>query len=148
MFAEAAKYVAEGRGQAPSTGWLYVVARRRLVDEIRARSREPTWLPLEDRNTAARDGPEARDSFMLVIEAIATLPPAQRQIVGLRCFMGLSFADIAAELETSEAASKMRFERARKALSRRLTLGDATLLAGVIIPEAATNGAFTAMCCW
>jgi DNA-directed RNA polymerase specialized sigma24 family protein len=55
--------------------------------------------------------------------AIAALPETQRTVVVMKLLRGLSFAEIAGHVGTSEGACKMRFARGLEALRERL--GDA-----------------------
>jgi RNA polymerase sigma-70 factor (ECF subfamily) len=52
--------------------------------------------------------------------AIAALPETQRAVVVMKLLRGLSFAEIADRVGTSEAACKMRFARGVEALRDRL----------------------------
>src|SRR5215813_8495825 len=64
------------------TGWLYRVARNRIIDLFRRRTMEP--LELEDLLPSAGAGPEeeyARTTLLEALErAIAELPPEQREV--------------------------------------------------------------------
>lgn len=97
--------------------WLYTVAQRRLVDEIRRRGRT---ADLPARELSARDAPYGADVATALTTAIANLPETQRRVVVLRLLRGASFKEISAELNTSEAAVKMRFARGIRAVREHL----------------------------
>jgi RNA polymerase sigma-70 factor (ECF subfamily) len=102
--------------------WLYTVAQRRIADEIRRSSRRahPADVPLGLAPTPQSEygSRVARD----IAAALNELPEAQRRVVVLKLFEGLSFSEIAGELGITEAAAKMRclrgLEQARSILRR------------------------------
>lgn len=92
-------------------GWLYTVAERRFVDEIRRRTARRRRLHLLYR-PEAEDPPQYGPLAARAIErAVASLAHDQRRVVVMRLFEDRSFAFIAAELGTTEAACKMQFAR-------------------------------------
>lgn len=118
VFAAAAASLARSAGAAPPTlGWLYTVARRRLVDRLRRR--RPETVSLE----VVGDPPAAADAYGPLVartleRALSALPDAQRRVVSLRLLEGRSFGEIAARLDVTEAACRMRFLRGLEALRR------------------------------
>jgi RNA polymerase sigma-70 factor, ECF subfamily len=108
VFAEAAAGLRDdGR---PPLAWLYTVARRRFADETRrqtaaARLRLPSRL-------------EGYDSHVrgALLQGFAQLPESQRRVVLLKLVRGLPFAEVAARLDISEEAARMRFSRALRQL--------------------------------
>jgi RNA polymerase sigma-70 factor (ECF subfamily) len=100
--------------EKPLLAWLYTVARRRLADEARRRSR--TLEPVEP--AGERDyGPEVTDALR---RAIASLPDGQRSVVVLKLIEGCRFREIARRLDITEAACKMRLSRAVETLREEL----------------------------
>lgn len=103
-----------GRGASPPDSmlaWLYAVARRRMADEIRQRSREGQAAPAWDLD-GLRSDPEYGPAVGAALEkAIGRLPEGQRTVVVLRLLRGIPFAEIAELVGASEAACKMRFAR-------------------------------------
>ena len=85
------------------TGWLYRVARNRIIDLFRARTMEP--LEFEDLLPSPDAGPEAlmaRAALLDELEAaIAELPPEQREVFVAHELEGRSFKDMAAEAGVS-----------------------------------------------
>lgn len=91
---------------------LYTVARRRFIDDLRARGRYPTES-LEPSLHPAGPTPEYGGMLREAIAAgIAALPDLQRQVVVLKLLQGHSFRDVAEMVGSTEDAVKMRFSRA------------------------------------
>ncbi len=94
--------------ESHALAWLYTVAQRRIVDEARRSSRRGRRVdvPLDLAPTPESEyGPAvARE----IAGALRELPAAQRQVVVMKLFDGLSFAEIAKRLGVTEAAAKMR----------------------------------------
>ena len=80
------------------TGWLYRVARNRITDLFRARTSES--LELEDLLPSPDASPEAEYARTVLFEAleqaIAELPPEQRDVFIAHELEGRSFKDLAA----------------------------------------------------
>ena len=94
--------------------WLYAVAERRLVDEVRRRVRAEdalASLAVAGREPRADTdyGPAAARALRKAIERLA---PEQRKVVVMKVLEGRRFSEIAGLLEVTEAACKMRFSRA------------------------------------
>jgi RNA polymerase sigma-70 factor, ECF subfamily len=112
VFASMADALADSERCAPKTlGWLYTVARRRIIDEARRNARGQT-VSLEvvpDPETVdAEYGPLVAHALSA---AVARLSEGQRTVLLLRLLRGESFADIAKQLGITEEASRMRFMR-------------------------------------
>ena len=96
--------------------WLYTIAQRRFIDEARRRRHTADGVPLDDfldEKPAPDYGPDVARALR---EAIFRLAPGQQQVIVMKLLRGSSFFDIASALEVSEAAAKMRFQRALSAL--------------------------------
>lgn len=76
--------------------WLMQIARRQVVDAVRAR-RVPVSVPLEDfqRETADASGNQSWVENEHLLSLVARLPDHERVLVGLRYFDGHSMAEIA-----------------------------------------------------
>jgi RNA polymerase sigma-70 factor, ECF subfamily len=120
VFTEAARRLPQlERDGKPVLAWLYTVARRRLIDAAREEARGPRGLASLDevRAQAVVPQPEyGEDVRRALASAIASLPEGQRRVVVGKLLEGRSFAEIAAALQLSEAACKMRFSRGVEAL--------------------------------
>src|SRR5204863_9294534 len=128
--------------------WLYRIATNRSLDALRANARRPQRLePLTDPPTPSRltepiwlepypdaliegiadqaPGPEARYEHkealaLAFVAGLQHLPPQQRAVLVLRDVLGFHAAEVAANLDTSEAAVNSLLRRARVALESRL----------------------------
>jgi len=109
-----------GRPFAP---WMYAIARRRLVDHWRSRSRtvpcdvlDETLDWMDKRESPAGEAGES------IRETLSFLPENQRRVVELLKVDGLSIKETARELDLSIAAVKVTahraYERLRKALKK------------------------------
>jgi RNA polymerase sigma-70 factor (ECF subfamily) len=99
---------------------LHTIAKRRFVDDTRRR-RLSVDGSLGDGSLDELPALECdRDDRWAIADAIALLEPAERRIVAMRLLQGCPFREIARTLEVSEAAAKMRFQRALVALRRNL----------------------------
>jgi RNA polymerase sigma factor (sigma-70 family) len=109
VFAQAAERLTRD-GRAPLPAWLYTVARRRLIDEARRRSRRAA-VPLDVLPLAARERTYGGEVATTLRRALQRLPEPQRRIVVGRLIEGRSFAELAESAGATEAACKMRFVR-------------------------------------
>lgn len=117
--AAAAALVRSPEATPPTLAWLYVVARRRLVDRLRRARRDTVALEAVG-ELAAPERPYGPRVASALAQALAALPDGQRRVVALRLLEGRSFADVAARLGISEEACRMRFMRALAALRHAL----------------------------
>jgi RNA polymerase sigma-70 factor (ECF subfamily) len=111
------------RGEAQFSTWMYRITANAAATHTNRRRRQRTETledhmhPVEDR-TESLPGPAAESAEALdrVSQAIGTLPAKLRHVVLLKDVYGLSHEDIAAELDISVAAAKVRLHRARRKL--------------------------------
>jgi RNA polymerase sigma-70 factor (ECF subfamily) len=91
---------------------LHTIAKRRFVDDARRRRLRLDGLlcdgSLDELFAVECDGDDRR----ALVDAIVLLEPAERRMVAMRLLHGCSFREIASSLGVSEAAAKMRFQRA------------------------------------
>jgi RNA polymerase sigma-70 factor, ECF subfamily len=119
LFQEAWIRVIEARAryapQARFTTWLYTIAHNLLVDHWRRKGLSLVQLD-EDIAVAAPDNParqaEARESLRRFLQALETLPAAQREAFLLHEEAGLSVAEIACVTGAGEEAAKSRLRYA------------------------------------
>ena len=104
--------------------WLFAVAARVRLDELRRRLRLPEDA---DEDAVARadaqpaaDPPLDSDVRQAVRAALDALPESQRTVIHLHRYEGLSFTEIAAVLGTTPGAVKLRAFRGYEALRERL----------------------------
>ncbi len=102
-----------------ATLWLFGTARKVLANQRRGeRRRARLSLRLKAEPAAAQAGGQERAGELeLAKVALQRLSPAQRDLLGLVAWEGLSTAELAAVLGCSENAAKIRVHRARRALA-------------------------------
>ena len=107
------------RPGAPLRPWLFTIAARVRLDELRSRlhlpdscDEETLARAAEERGEPARPDGEHADLVARVRAAVDALPEAQRVVVHLHRYEGMSFGEIARVLATSEGAVKQRAFRA------------------------------------
>jgi RNA polymerase sigma-70 factor (ECF subfamily) len=105
-------------------GWLFTIARRRSIDDLRQRTRRDE-APLEAvaQVAAVQDAAETYDQVTALDRAIAlvrTLPRDQAEIVLLRVVADLDVAEVAAIVGKSEGNVRVIVHRALKKLSETL----------------------------
>jgi RNA polymerase sigma-70 factor (ECF subfamily) len=115
------------RGEEPEKprAWLVTIARnvvRRRYRALATRPREVLLDPDAVPDLSDLDGPTAGE----IAAAIRRLTPNQRAVMLLREIQGLSYAEIAAELDVSLAAVETLIFRARGNLAAELELSDHT----------------------
>ncbi len=115
--------------KAKFSTWLYQIARNTVIDHYRSHKTtsaiEDAW-DLEDKTDTIRDV-DLGMTLESVQKYMKVLKPAQRDIIILRIWQELSYEEIAAIIGSTEAASKMQFSRAIRAL--RETMPPAAFLA-------------------
>ncbi len=106
----------------PFINWLGAIAHRRSIDALRRKVRTDateTFSPIAYETYAdpqANRGIEAHENSAVLSEAIAALPPGQRQAVELLRLRELSLAEAAAQSGQSVGALKVSLHRAIRAL--------------------------------
>lgn len=113
VFVDAASALARATLEAePSLAWLYTVARRRIVDEMRRRKRRGEFLvPLELVEDSATVGAYGDAVARTLRAGLASMPEGQRLVVVGRLLRGRGFAELARDLDLTEEACRMRFMR-------------------------------------
>jgi len=105
-------------------GFAFHVARRRLIDGYRKRSRRPQTTPLDqardNRLANPEDQPDALRSTALdqSVAMLAPLSPDQRDVIVLRVLCNLSPAETAGALDKPVSAIKALQRRGLQALRR------------------------------
>jgi len=119
VFAAALPGLAKASADArPILPWLLKIAERRLADAQRARARERAHLvplePCSEQLRQPRDDPRLVSSGLIqtLHDAIDALPASQRAVLTGHLLEGRTFSELAARLDTTEAACKTRFARA------------------------------------
>jgi RNA polymerase sigma-70 factor (ECF subfamily) len=121
----------EYRKGSPVRPWIFTIAARVGLDELRRRGRRPEDADDKRLEKAVRTAAleqadtstlmERSDIAAKVKAALETLPESQRVVVDLHRYQGLTFSEIGEILGTTEGAVKLRafrvYERLRKQLA-------------------------------
>jgi len=104
--------------------WLFSVAARVRLDELRKRMRLPEDADEEALaradEQAPRDPPPDKDLQEAVRSALDRLPESQRTVIHLHRYEGLTFPEIAQALGTTAGAIKLRAFRGYETLRKEL----------------------------
>jgi RNA polymerase sigma factor (sigma-70 family) len=93
--------------------WLFGIARNAALDELRRRSRSSALLAEPtDEGPPVEDHVESSARRETVRAALALLEPADRELVALKFFAGLTNPEIAKVIGTSESNAGTRLHRA------------------------------------
>ncbi|MCC6751706.1 MAG: RNA polymerase sigma factor [Deltaproteobacteria bacterium] len=121
---------AEYRTGEPVRPWVFTIAARVRVDELRRRGRrpertgvadlEPRIDPADPPQLDAATALEHAEKAAQVRAALEGLPESQRVVVHLHRYEGMTFDEIAKLLGTTEGAVKLRAFRAYEQLRKRL----------------------------
>jgi len=112
--------------EAAFTGWVFKIARHRVIDEHRARSARVDTVPFTPRSLAAHDARTAADDPLFddhvaadhMMQLLEQLTADQREVVLLRVVGGLSFEEIARSLDRRSGTVRTIWMRARKTLQQ------------------------------
>jgi RNA polymerase sigma-70 factor (ECF subfamily) len=122
-------------------GWLLRLTRNRALDELRRdRRRRQVTAPLPDHVWQAVPAPasavEAAEAHALR-EALAALPAAQREVLLLAFWHGLSHQELATQLQTPLGTIKTRLRRALQTLRTQFHQGGRSARAHPPTPQVA-----------
>lgn len=115
------RFDAVPREHEEAVRWLFGVARRVAANQRRGATRRHE---LAARLRAGLEQVDAQDGGADVRAALAELPEADRELLTLVAWEGLSPAEAAEVVGVSPAAARKRLQRARERLARRLDLDD------------------------
>jgi RNA polymerase sigma-70 factor (ECF subfamily) len=104
----------------PFEPWLFAIVHHTVIDHVRRRKRVARVEILPDDQLPEVAAPEAVGASDLLDDALARLPPAQREAFQMLQIEGLSVAAAAARAGTSPGALKVRAHRAYKAIRQLL----------------------------
>ncbi|WP_051552274.1 RNA polymerase sigma factor [Nocardioides sp. URHA0020] len=114
-------------GLSDFRAWLFTIARHRAIDQGRARSRGLPVVSVADPVEASGRVPVAasaeqdaadHEATARALRLVATLPPAQAEMVALRVVAGLDVADVARLLDKRPGTVRVGVHRALKTLSQ------------------------------
>lgn len=128
------------RGESAVTTWLHRIVVNASLDRLR-RKRPTVPLPEYDVVTDERDTIGQRVTQLAVLEALAELPPDQRDAVLAVDLEGYSVDEAAALLDCPPGTIKSRCARGRAKLAERLaSLRNPDLAESVIPPKGVERG--------
>ena len=113
-------------GAAEFRAWVFTIARNRAIDQGRARTRRPS-VPVADPAAvmgesatvpSAEEHAEENESLSWALRLVATLPPAQAEMVTLRVVAGLDVADVARMLGKRPGTVRVGVHRGLRTLAR------------------------------
>jgi RNA polymerase sigma-70 factor (ECF subfamily) len=132
-FVEAFRSLPDFRGDALFSTWLTRIAVRVTMHAVRRRHAASASLDDVTEPAAAAPGPEqvtaARETLALVEALLAELRPKRRAAFVLHVLEGYSMEEVAAILNASTAAVKVRVHDARRHIERRLKQNPAMVFA-------------------
>ncbi|MBI3073104.1 MAG: sigma-70 family RNA polymerase sigma factor [Deltaproteobacteria bacterium] len=109
------------RGEGTLRGWLFTVAVRLALSDVRRRARPLDALEQPTRPMDAGESLDAQQQSAALRAAIAKLPETQRIVATLRVDGDLKFDEIARLTRSTTNAVKVNFHYAVAALRRALT---------------------------
>jgi RNA polymerase sigma-70 factor (ECF subfamily) len=123
--------------------WLYKIAENVCRERRRSAWRRSRFEVVSEdgemRNAVAAPRRE-QDELAGLADALAELTPNQRRAILLREWQGLSYREIAAELETTQAAVETLLFRARRSLARKLDSSRERVWSGLNLGSVAAWG--------
>ena len=126
VFLRAHRAIADFRGDAKLSTWLYAIASRLCLNRLTsgerrlAREGEETIARLPSSLASPADELERSERDAALHRAIAELSDERRMVVVLRDLEGLSYEEIAAALELELGTVRSRLHRARLDLKEKL----------------------------
>ena len=102
------------RNPGSARSWLFSIAHSKIVDEARRQSRDPVVTDHEPADNRTVSTPEIG-----IWGEVKTLPPKQREAVGLRFLGDLTHAEIGEVMGTSTEAARRNVHEALNRLRRR-----------------------------
>jgi len=110
------------RGRGTPRAWLFGIARNAALDELRRRKR--IAVPDADAAGPAANPADAAVDRAALQQALTSLNGRERELVALKYFAGLSNAEIATVIHTSETNAGTRLHRVIEKLRRSIDEAD------------------------
>ncbi|MCF6267583.1 MAG: sigma-70 family RNA polymerase sigma factor [Desulfuromusa sp.] len=111
------------RSEIPFLPWFFTIARNALIDHLRRTQTQQACVTLDDVAVANHPAPEqqGREPLDTSLPELASLSSTQRQVLELRFSSGLTFREIADQLQLSPVNVRQLASRAIGKLRRQLT---------------------------
>jgi RNA polymerase sigma-70 factor, ECF subfamily len=125
-FLKAWRHRGQVRNPHATRVWLFRIAENLWRDRLRRKKRsEGKEVPFSEDlalvgRSRERGTPEGREEAALVLRALDSLPPRQREVLYLHAFEGLSNEEIAEVTESHNGTVRTNLSIARKALREKL----------------------------
>ncbi|MGH8638604.1 MAG: RNA polymerase sigma factor [Burkholderiales bacterium] len=114
--------IGELRDRGKLRSWVFGIARRVLMDRLRARYATPEHVALEADDLASTDdSTDLTEALGLMQEELAELPLVEREVLVLFYLEELTLGELADVLEIPTGTIKSRLFRARRLLRDQLT---------------------------
>ena len=92
--------------------WLFTIARRRMIDAFRTRTRRPEDATADLPHEPTAEGADASiERLEWAEEILSRLPPTQAEVVMLRTIVGFSVAEVAELIDKSPGAVRVLAHR-------------------------------------
>jgi RNA polymerase sigma-70 factor (ECF subfamily) len=133
IFIQVYRKIADFRGDAAFSSWLYRVATNVTLSALRRRKQHTRDFPIEEMQTTGHQ-PRSQTTKLLkpfLEEAITSLPPKSRMVFVLHDIQGFQHDEIASMLHCSVGTSKSQLHKARAQL-RKFLRPRLSLLASLI----------------
>jgi len=130
------------RGESAVTTWLHRIVVNAALDRMRRAAVRPTVALPTSKEGVILDIPDGADAIgqrenqLVISQALAELPPDQRQAVILVDVEGYSVEDAAAILDCPTGTVKSRCSRGRAKLARQLAHLRNPKADGIVVPDA------------
>jgi RNA polymerase sigma-70 factor (ECF subfamily) len=112
------------RGDSSLRTWLFTIARRLVVDRRRASRRRGEQVEVREHDAATEydslDGVVADETQRRLQAALEKLSPTQREVFVLRVSEGMSYAEIADTVGTTEGAARVHYHNAMRCIKELL----------------------------
>jgi RNA polymerase sigma-70 factor (ECF subfamily) len=112
------------RRRGTARTWLFGIARNAALDELRRRSRVSPAAAPEPADDPGLNPADTAVERALLQDALDSLDGRERELVALKFFAGLSNAEIAAVIRTSESNAGTRLHRVIEKLRRSIDEAD------------------------
>lgn len=110
-------------GRASFRTWLYRIARNQALNTMRrrrVRRSEPLFEAADTQRSSPLEGLIGTEDVAQLRAALAALPPADQEVIELRYYQGMSFAEVGEVVGARASAVKQRAWRCLKRLGASL----------------------------
>ena len=112
------------RGEGTFKGWMFNIARNVTLDHLRRAARRETVADVDDGlggqlvdHRSAEQAAAGREYVQLLLQAMAGLPMAMREVIWLGRFEFATYEELGQALNCNAGAARVRMHRAMKQLN-------------------------------